>query len=150
MQALFPLFLFQIFEIIIAMREKAFIETRKQHEKESAEDYTELVYDLIEEKGEARICDIARNLGVSHVTAIRTIKRLETQELLNTSPQKPVTLTPKGKRLAKKCKTRHQILFEYLLALGVSEEVAAIDVEGMEHHIHPETLKAFQKHLVDL
>jgi len=124
-----------------------FIATRKQHSLEAAEDYTELIADLIAEEGEARTCEIASRLGISHVSAVRTLKRLQKEGYLKTAPHKPVRLTCKGERLAAFSKKRHRILYAYLVALGVSKEKAAIDAEGMEHHLSEETLNAFERHL---
>lgn len=124
----------------------AFIETRKQHLSEIAEDYAEIVFDLIKLNGEARTCDIAKQLGVSHVTVIRTIKRLENKGLFLTENHQPIKLTQKGLELAFFSKNKHEFLLQYLLRLGVSEETARIDVEGMEHHISNETLQAMQNH----
>ena len=128
-------------------RSKPFIETRKHHSRELAEDYVEIIHDLINAHGEARICDIAEALGVSHVTAIRALERLEKSEYLIKAKNKPITLTSKGKKLAITCKKRHEFLLRYLTALGVPESVAKIDVEGMEHHISKETMQAFEHHL---
>lgn len=125
-------------------RAKAFIETRKHHLAEIAEDYVEIISDLIQAKGDVRVNDIAEQLGVSHVTVIRTLQRLETKGLLTASP---IVLSKSGSKLAASCKARHQFLLEYLNKLGVPEEVAQIDVEGIEHHISPATLEAFKKHL---
>jgi len=119
--------------------------SRKQHVSEAAEDYTELVADLIEKHGEARTCQIAENLGISHVTALRTIRRLQGEGYLETSPHRPVTLTKSGKQLAKYCKQRHQLLVKFFIRLGVSKSTAEIDVEGAEHHISPESLKAIKR-----
>lgn len=127
-----------------------FVETRIHHLSEIAEDYVEIVFDLIEQKGEARIGDIAEHLGVSHVTVVRTIERLKKKHYLKSQQHQPVTLTEEGLQLALLSKQRHRFLLEYLLALGVPEEIAAIDVEGMEHHISPITLQAFQSHLKQL
>lgn len=128
-------------------RSEPFIATRKHHLYESAEDYVEIISDLIVLKGEARICDIAEHLGVSHVTVIRGIERLKKKGYLNSSRHQPVSLTEKGSALAAFCKERHLFLFDYLIALGVPENIAAIDVEGMEHHVSQTTLQAFQNHL---
>lgn len=128
-------------------RAKPFIATREHHLKEAAEDYTELIADLIENQGEARTCEVARHLGVSHVTALRTLQRLQKEGYVETSRQKPITLTAKGKKLAAYSKQRHEILLKFLISIGVPEQVAEIDVEGMEHHISPPTLKAMEKHL---
>jgi DtxR family manganese transport transcriptional regulator len=125
-------------------RATAFIETRKKHLEEIAEDYAEIVFDLIKLKGEARTCDIAKQLGVSHVTVLRTIKRLENKNLFLTENHQPIKLTKEGLELAVLSKNKHDFLLQYLLKLGISEETARIDVEGMEHHISDETLQAFK------
>lgn len=127
-------------------RAKSFIATRNRHLLELAEDYVELIDDLIKEKGSARTCDIAAHLGVSHVTAVKTIKRLTEKGFLNATAHKAITLTELGKKMAFLSRERHTFLLNYLLALGVTKEVAEIDVEGMEHHVSHETLTALQKH----
>ena len=128
------------------IRAEPFIATRNQHLSELAEDYVEIIADLIRLKGKAKTCDIAKQLGVSHVTVIRTLERLRQKNLL-VADKGPITLTSEGKELADFCKARHLFLVEYLLALGVPEPIAIIDVEGLEHHVSPTTLKAFKKHL---
>lgn len=125
----------------------SFIATRHHHLLEKAEDYVELVADLIATKGEARTCDIAVRLGVSHVTVVRTIQRLEKKGYLKREPRKPITLTESGRELAIFSKARHSLVLEYLISIGVPEEIAIIDAEGMEHHISLETLEAFRNQL---
>lgn len=129
------------------IRSKPFIATRQHHLKEAAEDYTELIADLIESEGEARTCEVARHLGVSHVTVLRTVQRLQKEGYVTTANQRPIMLTAKGKKLASYSKKRHEILLKFLRSLGIPEEIAAIDVEGMEHHVSPETLQAIENHL---
>ncbi len=128
-------------------RAKPFIATRNHHVSETAEDYVEIIYDIISRKGEARVCDIAKHLGVSHVTVVRTVERLRKKGLVKTEQNQPVTLTAKGTKLAKMSKERHAFLMDYLIALGVPKHIAEIDVEGMEHHVSEDTIRAFQKHL---
>ena len=128
-------------------RANQFEETRRQHSLESAEDYTELIYELIQNNGEARTCEIALQLGISHVTALRTIRRLQEQGYVTTSRQKPVILTEKGKKLALHSKLRHKLLLDFLIALGVPKKVAEIDVEGIEHHVSQITLKKIKTFL---
>ncbi|MBS4163398.1 Transcriptional regulator MntR [Candidatus Protochlamydia amoebophila] len=128
-------------------RAKLFAATREHHIAETAEDYVEMILDIISLKGEARICDIAKQMGVSHVTVIRTVKRLEKKGYLITKQHQPIMLTDKGANLASFSKKRHLFLLEYLMALGVPESIAEIDVEGIEHHISQVTIEAFQKHL---
>ena len=133
-----------------AIRAKPFIATREHHLKEAAEDYTELIADLIESVGEARVCEVARHLGVSHVTALRTVQRLQKEGYVTTANQRPIKLTAKGKKLASFSKKRHEILLNFLLSIGVPEETAVIDVEGMEHHVSKETLEAMERKLYRL
>ena len=125
-------------------RSTPFRAARRQHHLEAAEDYTELIADLISSKGEARTCDIAQQLGISHVTALRTIQRLQREKFVETSQHRPVALTAKGKRTARLCKQRHKLLVDFFVSIGVPREVAEIDVEGVEHHISPVTLKAIE------
>lgn len=129
------------------VRAEPFIATRNHHLSETAEDYVEIISDLIKQKGKARTCDIATLLGVSHVTVIRTIERLKKKGYIQYEQSQPITLTEEGTKLAAFSKERHHLLLEYLVALGVPESIAAIDVEGMEHHISPATTAALKKHL---
>ncbi len=121
--------------------------TRKHHGTEAAEDYTELIGDLIAEKGEARTCAIAAQLGISHVTALRTIRRLQEEGYVATSPHQPVVLTPKGEKLGQFAKHRHELLVSFFTRIGVSARQAEIDVEGAEHHISEETLACLERML---
>ena len=118
---------------------------RKHHALETSEDYVELIDDLIQSKGRARIRDIASYFGISHVTAIRTIQRLQKKGYVHAQPRKPITLTASGKQLADLSRSRHAFLLEYLISIGVPEEVAVVDAEGMEHHVSIQTLDAFHR-----
>jgi DtxR family manganese transport transcriptional regulator len=129
------------------VRAEPFIATRNHHQSEMAEDYVEIVSDLISQKGKARTCDIAKLLGVSHVTVVRTIERLKKKGYIHSEQHQSITLTEEGAKLAAFSQERHRLLLDYLMALGVPESIAAIDVEGMEHHISSTTIAALQKHL---
>lgn len=120
------------------------VRTRKDHATELAEDYVEAIDDLISSAGECRITDLARQFGVSHVTAHRTVKRLVRDELAETERYGPVKLTRKGRRLARECRRRHEIVYRFLRAHGISEDTARLDAEGLEHHVSPETLQVMQ------
>ena len=122
---------------------KRFKAARKQHSNEAAEDYTELVADLIQAKGEARTGQIAEHLGISHVTALRTIRRLQNEGYLVTSPHKPVELTTKGRKTAKFAKERHRLLVDFLVKIGVPATIAEQDVEGAEHTHQPDHLRMY-------
>jgi DtxR family manganese transport transcriptional regulator len=126
-------------------RAKNFRHTRLARKSEVAEDYVEMIADLIDGGGEARVVDIARGLGVSHATVIKTIGRLQRDGLVVTKPYRAIFLTDQGRRLAEWSRRRHAIVLEFLLAIGVKEEIAQADAEGMEHHVSLETLAAFER-----
>ena len=87
--------------------------------------------------------DLAKQFAVSHVTAKRIVDRLQREGLVETEPYRPIELTPSGKTLARKCREKHEIVFRFLLSIGVDETTAAIDAEGIEHHVSPKTLRRF-------
>lgn len=128
-------------------QKRAFLRKREDHAQETGEDYVELVADLIEEKGEARVVDIASRLGVTSVTVSKTIGRLEEAGLIHSEPYRSIFLTEKGRELAAQTKERHQIVLDFLIAIGVSPETAEADSEGMEHHISEETLDRMRRFL---
>ena len=130
-------------------REVPFKVTRIQHASETAEDYTELISDLICNDGEARVGQIAKNLGITHVTASKTVRRLEKEGYVKATIHKPILLTPKGKRLAKKSKEKHLILLKLFDFIGIPKKISEIDVEGIEHHISNNTLKYIKMFLAD-
>ena len=119
--------------------------TRDDHAREIAEDYVELIDDLIGETGEARAVDVARCLGVSHVTVTQTIERLKKAGLVTSVPYRSIFLTDDGKKLASETRDRHQLVVDFLLALGVPRKDAEVDAEGIEHHISPRTLAAMKR-----
>ena len=111
------------------------------------EDYVELISDLIGTGGEARPTDIARRLGVSHPTAIKTIARLKREGLAVAKPYRGVFLTETGELLAGRVRARHRVVVDLLLAVGVPAEAAEQDAEGIEHHVSDTTLAAFGRFL---
>lgn len=122
-------------------------QTRREHANEIAEDYAEAIADLIAEAGEARVVDLAKRLGVTHVTVNRTIVRLQKGGFVTAQPYRSIFLTEKGRKLAATSKARHQTVVAFLRSIGVSERVAEMDAEGIEHHVSPETLAAFNRFL---
>ena len=121
--------------------------TRAHHANETAEDYVEAVYDTVAEKEVCRVQDLAKHFDVSHVTVSRTVARLCTAGLLSTAPYQPIELTAQGESLALRVKKRHEIVFRFLISLGVDQQTAHIDSEGIEHHVSEATLAAMKKHL---
>lgn len=117
-----------------------FRRTRRDHATEITEDYVELVEHLIEKRGEARLVDMARHLGVSSVTVKQTIARLKRGGYVVQEPYRSVFLTPKGRTVARRCRKRHETLLRFLTAIGVRPAQAKVDAEGMEHHVSSATL----------
>jgi len=125
-----------------------FRHTRANRRTEVTEDYVEMIADLIEQDGEARAVDIARRLGVSHATVVKTVTRLQEVGLVQSRPYRAIFLTDKGRQMAEESRKRHEVVLAFLRAIGVSEDTAHTDAEGMEHHCSRETLAAFQR-LID-
>ncbi len=121
--------------------------TREAHARETAEDYLEAIADLVSHSGEARVVDLARKLGVTHVTVNRTVARLRTAGYVTAQPYRAIFLTDEGRRMAVDSKRRHEVVVRFLLAIGVPETAALRDAEGLEHHVGPETLAAFERRL---
>lgn len=121
--------------------------TREEHAQETAQDYVELIAELIAENGEARAIDLAHRLGVTHVTVVRTIQRLQRDGFVSSQPYRAIFLTDRGRTLAEESRQRHQIVVNFLKSLGVPEPIVQSDAEGIEHHVSAETLAAFQRHL---
>ncbi|MEC9374401.1 MAG: manganese-binding transcriptional regulator MntR [Planctomycetota bacterium] len=118
--------------------------TRRDHSSETAEDYVEAIDDISEASGQCRVVDLTRRFGVSHVTVTRIISRLVREGLVTTEPYRPIELTPKGRRLARESRRRHDIVYRFLLAIGVDKRTATLDAEGIEHHVSPQTLRRLE------
>lgn len=110
-----------------------------------AEDYTELIGDLIAATGEARLADLAKHVGVSQPTAAKVVQRLQRDELVHTRPYRSIFLTAQGEAVADAARRRHKIVYEFLRAIGLAELTAEADAEGLEHHVSDATLDALAK-----
>ena len=116
---------------------------RRAHQSEVAEDYVEMISDLIEETGEARTVDLAARFGVTSPTVNAIVRRLQRENLVETRPYRSIFLTEAGKALAESSRARHQIVRDFLVTIGVPETTAEEDAEGVEHHVSEETLAVF-------
>ena len=108
----------------------------------TVEDYLERILELINSKGYARVIDIAASLQISQASVTNMIQRLDAEGLLKYERYRGLILTAAGKKLARGIARRHKLLTEFLRLLGVDDRVIHQDVEGMEHHISPSTLRA--------
>ena len=119
----------------------SFEKVRNAHKTENTEDYLEIIADLLNSKGEARIVDIANKLGIAQATANKTIQRLQNQGYVKKEPYRSIFLTLKGQELASVSKKRHIIVLTFLKKLGIDNKTAEADAEGIEHHVSQKTLK---------
>jgi Mn-dependent DtxR family transcriptional regulator len=108
----------------------------------AVEDYLERILELINTKGYARVVDIAQSLKISQASVTNMIQRLDAEGLLKYEKYRGLVLTTAGETLARNITERHQLLTDFLTLLGIDEQIIYHDVEGMEHHISPATLRA--------
>ena len=132
---------------IEAVQARRFEKARSAQATAVLEDYVELIDDLLATSGEARPTDIARRLGVTHATAIKTVTRLKREGLATSRRYRGVFLTPEGHALAERVRARHRLVVDLLRAVGVPEQCAELDAEGIEHHVSDAALAAFTRFL---
>ncbi len=123
----------------------SFRKVRNAHKTENTEDYLELISELLSQKGEARIVDIANKLGIAQATANKTVQRLQSQGYIKREPYRSIFLTVRGQMIASKSRKRHNTVLKFLLNLGLDERTASADAEGIEHHVSEKTLKKMEK-----
>tara|TARA_B100000401_G_C52486204_1_gene568175 strand:+ start:132 stop:521 length:390 start_codon:yes stop_codon:yes gene_type:complete len=123
----------------------SFKKVRDAHKTENTEDYLEIIADLLNKSGEARIVDIANKLGIAQATANKTIKRLQNQGYVKKEPYRSIFLTLKGQEVASISKKRHIIVLTFLKNLGLDAKTAEADAEGIEHHVSEKTLRKMEQ-----
>jgi len=114
---------------------------RNQNKNEILEDYVEAIQEISEIKGDVKNADLAIHFGVSQATINKNIKRLISSKLATSEPYRSIFLKDEGKKLAAISKEKHNIVYQFLIKLGVSKKIAQYDSEGIEHHVSDETLK---------
>jgi Mn-dependent DtxR family transcriptional regulator len=111
----------------------------------AVEDYLERISELIRTKGYARVVDIAAELKISQASVTTMVQRLDGEGLVKYEKYRGMVLTRAGEAVAARIAHRHALLENFLKRLGLSDEVIAHDVEGMEHHVSPETFDALER-----
>ncbi|MFC7685951.1 transcriptional regulator MntR [Ureibacillus sp. GCM10028918] len=101
----------------------------------SMEDHIEQIYLLIENKGYARVSDIAEALSVLPSSVTKMVQKLDKDGYLVYEKYRGLTLTSKGEKLGKRLVKRHELLEQFLRLIGVDEGRIYEDVEGIEHHL---------------
>ena len=109
------------------------------------EDYLEVVYELIQRKGYARSSDIAEQLDVKSASVTGMLQKLNRMELIVYERYRGLTLTRSGERLARSIQQKHRTIIKFLQILGVEEKIAKSDAEGIEHHVHKNTIASIRR-----
>ena len=122
-----------------------FSNIRSQNKNEILEDYVEAIQEILQNKGDVKNADLAQHFGVSQATVNKNLKRLINFKLAKSEPYRSIFLTEEGEKLATQSKEKHEIVYNFLIKLGVSRKIAENDSEGIEHHVSDETLKLMKK-----
>jgi Mn-dependent DtxR family transcriptional regulator len=120
---------------------------------QSAEDYLERIHELILEKGYARVVDIASTLKVRQASVTSMVQKLAEGGYLDYEEYRGLVLTPKGREVARKIRSRHKTLSQFFSLFGLDARTQKRDIEGIEHYLSPETVEVlagltqfFEKH----
>ena len=119
---------------------------RKQR-TDRMEDYLEIIYELVQQKGYATSVDITECLNVSAPSVTKMMRRLDTTGYLEYEKYRGIRLTQQGTNVAQNIKRKHELLTEFFKFIGVREDIANSDAEGIEHHLHSETLERLEEFL---
>jgi Mn-dependent DtxR family transcriptional regulator len=114
------------------------------------EDYLEVIYELIQYKGYASTIAISEYLNVSSPSVTKMVQKLNESGHLNYEKYRGIRLTDKGILVAKNIRERHGLLAEFLKIIGVDEDTANKDAEGIEHHLQPKTLVKLENFIKDI
>ena len=114
------------------------------------EDYLEVIYELIQQKGYATTADISKYLNVSSPSVTKMVKKLDENRYLVYEKYRGLSLTTEGIHIAKNMQEKHSLFVEFLKIIGVDDETAHIDAEGIEHHLHPQTIKKLERFIMIL
>ena len=112
---------------------------------ESAEDYLERIYELTEDKGRARMVDIARSLRIRQASVTQMVQKLGEHGFVRYEKYRGLVLTSKGKGIARAVRRRHRVLEEFFELLGVDRDPAQLDLEGIEHHLSPASVERIEE-----
>jgi len=123
---------------------------KKEDRTDRMEDYLEVIYELIQEKGYATTVDISGYLNVSSPSVTKMMQKLDETGYLKYEKYRGIKLTNEGIRIARNIRNRHGLLAEFFMIIGIDEETANNDAEGIEHHLHPETMKKLEEFINEL
>lgn len=111
---------------------------------ESKEDYLEAVFVLSEKTGSAGISDIAKKLDISKASVSQSMRVLRSEGYVSFEDYAPITLTPKGRKIASSVFEAHRAISRFLsLHLGMKREAAELAACKMEHAFTPDAKRRF-------
>lgn len=123
-------------------------ETQPHYELTKAlEEYVKVIHDLELRDGSAAASEVAQRLGVKAPSVTAALHKLDALGMVEYKPYQEVKLTKQGRQLAEKLDWRHKTLMEFLLMIGVDEEVAKTDACEIEHVVHRETIEKLSSYL---
>jgi Mn-dependent DtxR family transcriptional regulator len=123
---------------------------KKEDRTDRMEDYLEVIYELVQEKGYATTVDISSYLNVSSPSVTKMVQKLDETGHLKYEKYRGIKLTNEGIRIARNIRNRHGLLAEFFMMIGIDEETANNDAEGIEHHLHPETMRKLEEFINEL
>jgi len=123
---------------------------KKEDRTDRMEDYLEVIYELVQEKGYATTVDISSYLNVSSPSVTKMVQKLDETGYLKYEKYRGIKLTNEGIRIARNIRNRHGLLAEFFMMIGIDEETANNDAEGIEHHLHPETMRKLEEFINEL
>jgi Mn-dependent DtxR family transcriptional regulator len=107
---------------------------------QTAEDYLERIHELIEEKGYARVVDIAGSLAVKQASVTSMVQKLGELGYLDYKKYRGLILTKRGRAVATRIQKRHATLARFFTLFGLDAQTQKRDIEGIEHHLSPDTV----------
>lgn len=120
---------------------------QKRERTDRMEDYLEIIYELVQQKGYATSADITECLNVSAPSVTKMMRRLHNTGYLEYEKYRGIRLTQQGTDIAKNIRRKHQLLTDFFRFIGVKEDIANSDAEGIEHHLHAETFEKLEEFL---
>ena len=131
-------------------KEKRLESIKKAHGKKNTftstmEDYLEVISELVDLKGYASPTDISNYMNVKPPSVTKMLRRLDADGYLEYTKYQGLKLTPKGINIANAIKQKHSDLLDFFEIIGVDSSVANKDVEGIEHHMNPKTMRQLRK-----
>ncbi len=129
---------------------KAAHKTIKKESSTTREDYLEIISELVELKGYATTLDISRYMNVSPPSVTKMLQKLDEKGYLEYEKYHGINLTEKGEQIANTIRQKHGLLLDFFEILGVGIDIANQDIEGIEHHLNPKTIRQLRKFITFL